>query len=108
MSSLRAYHKAWLSAHPDRDEAWLQGALAWGFDVHHMDCNHENNDPANLVLIECVDHMRLHDTPLTCHPRITAERAGRKGGKQRAKNLTPAALSRIGKMGAKARWRKKV
>lgn len=31
-----------------------------GFDVHHIDGNHENNDPQNLVLIEHTDHMMLH------------------------------------------------
>lgn len=34
--------------------------LAQGFQVHHMDGNHFNDDPANLVLIEGSDHMRLH------------------------------------------------
>lgn len=32
-----------------------------GFDVHHLDGDHENNDPANLVLIEHTDHMMMHD-----------------------------------------------
>lgn len=31
-----------------------------GFDVHHMDGDRANNDPRNLVLIECGDHMRPH------------------------------------------------
>lgn len=31
-----------------------------GFDVHHLDGDHGNNDPANLVLIEHSDHMMLH------------------------------------------------
>lgn len=34
--------------------------LKAGFDIHHMDGDHDNNDPANLVLIEHTDHMRLH------------------------------------------------
>ena len=33
--------------------------------------------------------------------------AGKRGGLARAKNLTPAQLSAIGKAGAKARWGKK-
>ena len=31
-----------------------------GFDVPHMDGNHTNNNPSNLVLIEHGDHMMLH------------------------------------------------
>jgi len=31
-----------------------------GFEVHHVDGNHQNNDPGNLVLIEVADHVRLH------------------------------------------------
>lgn len=34
--------------------------LKEGFDVHHVDGDHGNNTPLNLVLIEAVDHMRLH------------------------------------------------
>lgn len=60
---MEAYHHAWLSAHPDRTEDWLKVRLAEGFDVHHLDSNHANNDPTNLVLIEHLDHMRcLHGT----------------------------------------------
>ena len=33
-----------------------------GFDVHHIDGDHDNNDPDNLVLIEHADHFRLHGT----------------------------------------------
>jgi hypothetical protein len=31
-----------------------------GFDVHHLDGDHANNEPANLVLIEHTDHMAIH------------------------------------------------
>ncbi len=31
-----------------------------GFDVHHVDGDHENNLPDNLVLIEHRDHFMLH------------------------------------------------
>jgi hypothetical protein len=54
------YHKAWLSAHPDRTEDWLKDKILEGFDVHHLDGNHANNEPSNLVLIEHDDHMMLH------------------------------------------------
>lgn len=57
---LKPYHLAWLSVRPNRTEAWLIAALLDGFDVHHLDGDHSNNDPANLVLIEHSDHMMLH------------------------------------------------
>jgi len=60
MARLETYHLAWLAKHPDRDAAWLIERLADGFHVHHLDHNHANDDPANLVLIEGNDHMALH------------------------------------------------
>lgn len=57
---LQSYHYAWLSEHPYRSEEWLKAKLVEGFDIHHLDGNHDNNDPANLVLIEHSDHMMLH------------------------------------------------
>lgn len=57
---MKAYHRAWLDAHPERSVEWLKRMLREGFQVHHVDGDHGNNHPANLVLIECVDHMRLH------------------------------------------------
>jgi hypothetical protein len=55
-----AHHVAWLSAHPHRSRRWFSERLADGFDVHHLDNDHENNAPDNLVLIEHTDHMALH------------------------------------------------
>lgn len=57
---MQAHHKAWLEAHPTRTAMWLVWMIAEGFQVHHVDGNHQNNDPKNLVLIEGVDHHRLH------------------------------------------------
>lgn len=57
---LKPSHTAWLLAHPDRTEEWLARQIREGFDVHHIDRDPENNDPVNLVLIETLDHMRLH------------------------------------------------
>lgn len=54
------HHEAWLSAHPGRTREWLSRMLSDGFDVHHLDSDHSNNDPNNLVLIEADDHQRLH------------------------------------------------
>jgi len=60
VKKLQAHHRAWLSAHPDRSEDWLRDMFSEGFDIHHVDGDHHNNTPLNLVLIEAVDHMRLH------------------------------------------------
>lgn len=58
--ALEPHHEAWLAAHPERSVSWLKKMLREGFDVHHLDCDHGNNDHKNLVLIEHTDHMRLH------------------------------------------------
>jgi hypothetical protein len=57
---MKDYHFIWLSSHPDRTKQWLQDKLNEGFDIHHLDGDHFNNELTNLVLIEHVDHMRLH------------------------------------------------
>lgn len=57
---LQNYHYVWLEAHPHRTEFWLRDILSDGFHIHHMDGNHENNNPKNLVLIEGRDHFMLH------------------------------------------------
>lgn len=58
---LEPYHHAWLLAHPERTPEWLLRMLAEGFQIHHMDGNHSNDDPKNLVLIEGGDHMMIHN-----------------------------------------------
>lgn len=55
------YQTAWLLAHHERSEGWLREKLAEGFDVHHLDGDKGNNAAGNLVLIECGDHMMLHN-----------------------------------------------
>lgn len=74
---MKAHHIAWLAAHPHRSEAWLRERLADRFDVHHLDGNHENNDPLNLVLIESADHLMLHGGRAL--RRIGSASSGRKG-----------------------------
>ena len=63
-------HTIWLESHPDYDEEWLKTALHAGFDIHHIDGNHDNNDPENLLLIEKSDHKRLHGI----NPRFDTKR----------------------------------
>ncbi len=77
---LQSYHHAWLSAHPGRDEAWLTERMADGFHIHHIDGDHANDVPANLVLIEGVDHMRLHGMKLL---RPMVPRKGKRGPQKR-------------------------
>lgn len=60
MRELKLHHAAWLSVHQNRTEEWLREKFQEGFDVHHIDGDHDNNDPLNLVLIEHTDHMLLH------------------------------------------------
>jgi len=58
---LPEHHQKWLERHPERSETWLRERIRDGFDVHHIDGDHANNAPENLVLIDHGDHMRLHD-----------------------------------------------
>lgn len=36
------------------------GPIPDGYQIHHIDCNHENNDPSNLVAVTPEEHARLH------------------------------------------------
>ena len=58
---MKPYHEAWLSAHPERSRDWLETRLKDGFDIHHIDGDANNDNPSNLVLIECGDHLMLHN-----------------------------------------------
>ena len=61
MSKLESYHYVWLESHPTRTEGWLRERLKDGFCIHHIDGDHSNNHPRNLVLIEGQDHrVNLH------------------------------------------------
>ena len=59
-----SYHLVWLQVHPGRTPSWLKERLRDGFHIHHVDGDHSNDEPSNLVLIEAVDHMRLHGMKL--------------------------------------------
>ena len=56
----KPHHRAWLLSHPWWTPEWFKERLREGFDVHHLDGDHSNNDPLNLVLIEHSDHMMIH------------------------------------------------
>lgn len=56
VTRMKDYHYAWLSVHPDRTEEWLADKLKDGFGIHHLDGDHGNNSPENLVLLDWADH----------------------------------------------------
>jgi len=83
---LKNYHYVWLSAHPERTEEWLAGIIAQGFNIHHMDGDHGNNDPKNLVLIEAGDHMMIHNgvARMLWKPNVYRNRKPKKTKKKEA------------------------
>lgn len=60
-NKLQPYHYVWLSEHPHRNEEWLCRMLQDGFHVHHLDGDHDNDAAENLVLIDGVDHLMIHN-----------------------------------------------
>jgi len=54
------HHKAWIDSHKIYDEAWFRLATKAGFEIHHLDGDFSNNEPDNLILIEGIDHQKLH------------------------------------------------
>lgn len=69
---MNLYQKIWLLNHPGRTREWLELRIAEGFEIHHADCDHSNNAPDNLVLIEIVDHHKLHGRSIAI-PRRSRE-----------------------------------
>jgi hypothetical protein len=86
---LQPYHYVWLAAHEHRTEAWLRKRMQDGFDIHHLDGNHGNNDPLNLVLIETTDHMMLHSGK-----RMLGRLTPKKGKRGPQKNISRAKIER--------------
>lgn len=80
---MEIYHHVWLTAHPHRTEQWLAEKLAEGFDIHHLDGDHSNNDPLNLVLIDGGDHMMLHNGSKRMHRVVGLNRGGGRPRKPR-------------------------
>lgn len=56
---MKEYQLNWLKESGKSIE-WLRSAFENGFDIHHLDGNHNNNNPNNLVLIYTRDHMMIH------------------------------------------------
>lgn len=87
---LLRHHRAWVEAHPHRTDAWFLARLEEGFDVHHIDADHTNNDPDNLVLIETTDHHRLHGRRLLGLPRLERTAARHKAQAEAAEKRREA------------------
>lgn len=110
MRPLQSYHLAWLAFHIDRTEGWLRDRLADGFDVHHLDGDHANDEPLNLVLIEHADHMRLHGMTGGHRLRRVAQKgprqstldAGKVAYDRRANGETWRRIGRMGMSSAKS------
>lgn len=58
---MKNYHYIWLQANPRVTPEQLQRWLKEGFDIHHRDGDHANNDPCNLILLWCADHFLIHN-----------------------------------------------
>jgi hypothetical protein len=97
-----AHHSAWLAAHPGRTAEWLAGRLRDGFEIHHLNENRDDNDPSNLVMIEGVDHMRLHGMQRRL---AQSSSAGRKGGAARMVKMTREQRVKVAQKAGRARWR---
>ncbi len=82
---MEQYHKVWLEAHPNRTRQWLIDRLKDGFQVHHLDGDHKNDNPKNLALIEGMDHMQMHGIPLGQQLKLRVN-SSRKRTKKRGRN----------------------
>lgn len=93
VKGFQAYHYSWLAAHPHRTAEWLKDKLREGFDIHHLDNNHSNNEPDNLILIEHTDHMFLHARGRTLG-RLTPQRKNVKRKIKKARLIQYQAYSK--------------
>jgi len=38
----------------------IYGPIPEGYDIHHIDGNHNNNDPSNLMAVSLQEHFNIH------------------------------------------------
>lgn len=97
---LKSYHHVWLACHPGRTQAWLLDRLADGFHIHHVDGDHQNDSPRNLVMMEGLDHMLImHDLKIASV--FTTER-GRALGIKRWEGISLKKRQKQGRKAGKA------
>lgn len=101
--NLKPHHIAWLACHPERSAEWLAERLRDNFHVHHVDGDHSNDSPRNLVLIEGLDHMLLFHGMKNYSPNKIA---GRRGGLARWAKVPPGERSKIQRKAALKRWKR--
>ena len=106
---LEPHHAAWLSAHPERTEAWLAERIRDGFCIHHRDGNQENDDPLNVILIESKDHHLIHGHRLVGDMKGNASKFAKLNASARVKRWRAANRKRYNaQMRAYMRdWRKR-
>lgn len=78
------------------------GPIPEGYHIHHIDGNHENDDPSNLMAVTPEEHARLHIEAGTMYRGADpttwisgASEAGKKGGVALWADVTPEERSRI-------------
>lgn len=59
----------------DCQRAGEPGPLFWMLCIHHIDGNHGNNDPANLMVLCNGCHARLHIRQGDCGPTFLPQKA---------------------------------
>lgn len=78
--------------------------LGEGFQVHHIDGDHHNNHPANLALIETIDHLRLHG--MFGLARLDIRKVSSKGGNNRWAGKSAKEKSAHMRMMANTHWKR--
>jgi hypothetical protein len=103
VTTILPHHQSWLNAHPHRSAEWLAARIGDGFDIHHLDRDHESNDPTNLVLIEHSDHLMLHSgSGSRTLGRLSARRPAKPRKPKRLRDLL-AAFDRVEERDAERR-----
>ena len=78
------------------------GPIPTGYQIHHIDGNHENDDPSNLMAVTPEEHARLHIEAGTMYRGADptkwisgASEAGKKGGAAVWEDVSAEDRSRI-------------
>jgi hypothetical protein len=79
------------------------GPIPEGFDIHHIDGNHSNNDPSNLKAVSLQEHYDIHFSQgdYAAALRIAQRMGLSKEEKSRLASLAASKANREGKCGFK-------